>query len=119
MSGLSLASGPCCLQIRNCNEKKTKIQSAILTNAQPCRVSGRGKTEMEMDRRCQRLVKQNSGGVFAVGNIVRQTAVENVGTCSDSRPSAMRRKVCNLAKRDLQSLDFTVNRFFYETLPNR
>jgi len=44
-----------------------------------------GQTEAKMDRR---LVKQNSGGVFAFGE--GQTAVEKVGARSDLRPSAMR-----------------------------
>jgi len=40
-----------------------------------------------MDIRCQKLDKQNSGGVFTVGG--RQTVAENFGTRSDLRPSAM------------------------------
>jgi len=35
-----------------------------------------GKVETKRDRGCQRLDKQNSGGVFTVGK--RQAAVENV-----------------------------------------
>ena len=41
-----------------------------------------------MDRSCQRLVKQNSGGVFTVGE--RQAAIKNVDALSDLLPSAVR-----------------------------
>jgi len=81
-----------------CDYHLTTNQSSVSSVLYGCRVTAaiaRVSThnsfsvlQIKMDRRYQRLVKQNSGRVFTVGE--RQAAVENVSTWSDLRPSATR-----------------------------